>query len=173
MAINFNNQIKDQIQDIITNIKSQSRQGKFVSNEHMHLTLEFLGEVSEDKIETIKNIMDKISTQAFSLQLCNLGYFQRSEGNIYWIGIEENQNLLDTQSQIHNMLMKDGFELESRAYKPHLTIGRRVLMDDDFNPNKYLDTLEKLKINIDSIDLMKSEQLKGKLTYTVIYAIRF
>lgn len=170
IAINFNNQIKDQIQDIITNVKSSSTQGKFVSNEHMHLTLEFIGEVSEDKVVIIKNALNNISTKTFSLQLSNLGYFKRGEGNIYWIGIEENQNLLEAQSQIHNMLLKEGFELESREYKPHLTIGRKVLTDKDFNPDIFLDTLKELKINVDSIDLMKSEQIKGKLTYSVIYS---
>ena len=51
IAINFEGNTKNEIQENIKEVKRYSTQGKFVSNEHMHLTLEFLGEIPTDKVE--------------------------------------------------------------------------------------------------------------------------
>lgn len=169
IAINFTDEIKDKIQDVITKLKACSTQGRFVKNEHMHITLEFLGDVEENKLNTIQNIMGQISITPFSLKLCHLGHFARREGDIYWIGIEENPKLLNVHSQIHKMLKKEGFTVEDREYKPHLTIGRKILIEKDFNLYNLQDDLEGLEIIVDKIDLLESKQVKGELIHKVIY----
>ena len=169
IAINFEEDIKERIQDIIKELKKSSLQGTYVNKEHIHLTLEFLGEVPEDKANIIKNVIDQVSTIPFILQLEGIGFFKRREGDIYWIGIEENEELLKIRSQLHDRLIREGFQLENREYKPHLTIGRKILMDEAFNQEILLETIDQLKINIDKIELMKSEHINGKLTHSVIY----
>lgn len=49
IAINFGEKLKNAVQDIIQDIKKHSKKGRFVKNEHMHLTLEFLGEIPPQK----------------------------------------------------------------------------------------------------------------------------
>lgn len=170
IAINFEEHIKNPLQDIITELKKSSIQGKFVNKENMHLTLEFLGEINDNKVEAIKNAMDQISTKSFSMELSGIGYFKRREGNIYWVGVKENDILYKTQAELHNMLLGKGFDLEDRQYKPHLTLGRKVKMDETFNSETLLNDIEQLTINVDKIDLMKSENINGKLIYSVIYS---
>lgn len=170
IAINLDENIKNKIEDISLELKKSSTQGRFVNKEHMHLTLEFLGETPDDKVQLIKDVMDKVATKPFSMELSRIGYFKRREGNIYWIGVKENEMLLQIQAELHSMLLRQGFDLENREYKPHLTLGRKVKLDGTFNSEKISKNIEGTVINVDKIDLMKSENINGKLAYTVIYS---
>lgn len=172
VAINFDESTKNKVQEIIKELKKVSVQGKFISNEHMHLTLEFLGEIQTDKVVMIKDAMDQVASDIFSMELTRVGYFKRREGDIYWLGIEENKYLLKTQAILHEQLIKQGFELESRVYKPHLTIGRKVKMEESFNIDEFSKSIDKISTNIDKIDLMKSEQINGKLVHSIVYTKR-
>lgn len=169
IAINFEEHIKDKLIDLLEEIKEFSSQGKFVNKEHMHLTLEFLGEVDSDKISLIKEAMEKITTNPFTMELSEIGYFKRNDGYIYWIGIKDESVLLKLQSKLHDELLNKGFSLETRKYTPHLTIGRKVIMNETFNPDNFLNSIEALKIKIDKIHLMKSENLNGKLLHSIIH----
>lgn len=172
VAINFDESIKNKIQKIIMELKKYSTQGKFITNEHMHLTLEFLGEIPDDKIVIIKDSMDQVSSEIFTMKLTGVGFFKRSEGDICWLGIEENVLLLKTQAKLHEQLIKQGFKLENRAYKPHLTIGRKVKMEEDFSLDNFSKSIRNININIEMIDLMKSEQINGKLVHSIVYSKR-
>lgn len=170
IAINFEESVKDAVQDIIEDIKRYSKQGKFVNNEYMHLTLEFLGEIPPEKVNMIREAMDQLTEERFILELSKIGYFKRREGNIYWIGFNESTSLYNIQKELHNLLLEKGFELENREYKPHLTIGRKVLMNKDFNQDLFLNSLKEITIPVYKIDLMKSEHINGTLKHTVIYS---
>ncbi|HZK56713.1 MAG TPA: RNA 2',3'-cyclic phosphodiesterase [Clostridia bacterium] len=173
IAINLEEKLKNSIQNIIQDIKKHSQKGRFVKNEHIHLTLEFLGEIPVGEVDLIEEAMEQVSCRAFTLEPSEIGRFKRRGGDIYWIGLKKNQSLFKMQKELHNLLLKKGFELESRKYNPHLTIGRRVVMDGDFDPGKYIEQLKELNITVDKIDLMKSEHINGKLKHTVIFSRTF
>jgi len=170
ISLNFKDEVKDQINEIINRVKSNSIQGKFVNEEHIHLTLEFLGEIEKNRLSLIKQIMDELEFRAFTLSLSKVGYFKRPEGNIYWLGVENNDTLFSMQKQLHQSLVDKGFELEDREYKPHITLGRKVRLKESFNSNEVSDILKKIKIDIDKVDLMKSEFINGKLIHSLIYS---
>lgn len=170
IAINFEERVKKQISNLIDELRKTSTQGKFVNEEHMHLTLEFLGEIEKDKVDIIKTVLNSINISAFTIELSNIGYFKRREGNIYWLGIKENKSLLELQSNIHKSLTEHGFTLEDRPYKPHITLGRKVIMNEDFNPNSLTSFVNDINIKVNSVELMKSENMKGKLMYTITYS---
>ena len=53
--------------------------------------------------------------------------------------------------------------MDGRKYSPHITLGREVVTDT--RPWR----IEPFGETISTIDLMKSERINGKLTYTAIY----
>lgn len=112
IAINFEDQIKEKIQEIINELEKSSIQGRFVSKDHLHLTLEFLGEIPDERVDVIKKIMDEANLNPFTLKLSGVGYFKRPQGNIYWLGLEENQNLMDTKKQFINSLQTKDLNLK-------------------------------------------------------------
>ncbi|NLL00008.1 MAG: RNA 2',3'-cyclic phosphodiesterase [Clostridiales bacterium] len=170
IALNFYNEVKAQIIDVINKVKANSIQGNFVNEEHIHLTVEFLGEIQNNKLDLIKEMMDELESGAFTIRLSKIGYFKRREGNIYWLGIEDNDTLFKINSKIHQSLIDKGFVLEDREYKPHITIGRKVILKDSFNTNELDDIVDKIEIEINNVDLMKSEFVNGKLIYSILYS---
>lgn len=119
----------------------------------------------------IKETMDELEFGAFTFSLTKVGYFKRREGNIYWIGIEDNDTLFNIQKKLHQSLIDKGFELEDREYRPHITIGRKVKLKDSFNTNELDDIVGKIKIDINKVDLMKSEFVNGRLIHSVMYSL--
>lgn len=170
IAINFEKSVREKIQEISDELKKYSSQGRFVSQDNLHLTLEFLGEISEKRIVAIQKVMDKLNFKPFDFRLSKIGYFKRPQGNIYWLGIEDNEVLMNLQRTIHKLLGEEGFKLEDRPYKPHITLGRKVKLKGSFNYSSLDDRIKDIVISVDKIDLMKSETIKGKLIYSTLYS---
>ena len=168
ISINFEEKVKNEIQDVINEMKKYTIQGKFVNIDHMHLTLEFLGEIPPEKVHKIKEVIDEVHFEPFTMNLTKVGCFKRREGNIYWLGIEHNEMLIKIQSKLHELLIKQGFELEDRPYKAHVTVGRKVRLQDDADVQRLSNSINNISINVDKIDLMKSEHINGKLVYSII-----
>lgn len=167
IAINFNDQIKNKLYEIMLRLKNASSRGNFTRRENFHLTLVFIGETT--KINKVKQAMDRISVEPFDLALDEFGNFQRLGGDIYWIGVEQNTNLFAIYSLLCRELNRGGFAIENRNFKPHLTLGREVMLDRNFDKSEFSREIPSITMEVSKISLMKSERINGKLTYTEIY----
>ena len=168
IAINFEENIKNKIEELINNVRPLISKGRFVNKNHIHLTLEFLGETDESRIQDIKSSMDRINYSSFNLQLEKLGSFKKRNGDIFWLGIKNNNILLRLQNEIHRYLIIKDFKLENRKYTPHITVGRDI-KSDNFDFNIFSEYIENLNIKVSSIDLMESKYIDKKLVHTIIY----
>lgn len=167
IAINFSEEINISLEKIIQGLKGFARQGNFTRRENLHLTLAFIGETT--KIAAVKKALDGVSAPKFKLILGGLGKFHRDGGDIYWLGVEQNAVLSALYSQIWDLLSDAGFSGDRREYKPHLTLGRQVLVRDDFREQAFARSIPELCMETSKISLMKSERIKGKLIYTEIH----
>lgn len=167
IAINFNNKIKDSLCDTIQRLKKHAVQGNFTRCENLHLTLAFIGETT--RVHTVKQTIDQVSAQTFELSFSGLGKFRRDGGDIYWIGVEKNIELSTINKQLCSGLLISGFPIENREFKPHLTLGRKVILDNSFDKNEFLKTILQMSMTVVKISLMKSERINGELTYTEIF----
>jgi len=96
---------------------------------NVHLTLHFLGDLEEDRLEDVgRTVRDAAAAHTpLSLNLSNLGCFPNTRrARIVWVGLTGDiDHLVSLQSDLGDRLNKGvGFEPESRTYSPHLTIGR-------------------------------------------------
>ncbi|NMA67956.1 MAG: hypothetical protein GX958_00840 [Desulfitobacterium sp.] len=74
------------------------------------------------------------------------------------------------QKELHQLLLERDFELEDRKYRPHITLGRKVRLRETFNPQELKESIAEIQIPVNSIELMKSEHISGKLVYTEIFS---
>jgi len=167
IAINFNDEIKDDLCNAIQGLKTNSYKGNFTKRENLHLTLVFIGESS--RVDDITKAMNKVDEGTFEISIGGLGKFRRNGGDIYWIGVENNSSLTRVYSKLYEELKVAGFQLEDREYTPHLTLGREVVINDSFDRKAFEDTIPKMKLTVYKISLMKSARIDGRLTYTPIY----
>lgn len=101
---------------------------KWVHPEDYHLTFAFLGSADQVKLEkAVENVRKGlIGFSSFSLKISSYGTFGRSDSpRIFWIGVEEEPRLHQLQQIIHKACNEAGFELETRPFRPHITIARK------------------------------------------------
>ena len=166
IAINFPDEIKAAIAQVRDGIKKAALRGNFTLDANLHLTLVFLGECDPRQVQAVKSVMEETRFSSFPLMIETVGYFKRNGGNTWWIGLKENIPLADLQSDLSGRLQQKGFLIESRKYTPHVTIGREVKLPAGFvHPEA-----PQVSFDVTSIELMKSEHINGKLTYTPIYS---
>ena len=161
VAINFNTETRSRLNALRDELRSQSARGNFTLDENLHLTLAFIGECSPKKIDKIKAILETVTFEPFEAVVDRLGTF--SHGTLWWVGLREDKPLMNLQHEIEHKLALCGFEMDGRKYNPHITLGREVVTD--IKPWE----IEPFGETISTIDLMKSERINGKLTYTSIY----
>ena len=163
IAINFNNETKTGLVAIRDELRSRSARGNFSLSENLHLTLAFLGECDAKQTAVAKAAIDAINFEPFDIMIERIGRFKRDGGDIWWAGVKESKALLDLQRDLTDKLIAAGFELEKRKYSPHITLGREVVTEAvPWQIKPFGETAHK-------IDLMKSERISVKLTYTSIY----
>jgi len=81
IAVDMNDaSIIGKIEKIIDHLKSFNVKMKFVETENLHITLRFLGEISESDVKVIKeNIIDKLKCSPFNMTLKGVGAFPSTE----------------------------------------------------------------------------------------------
>jgi len=90
-----------------------------------HLTLAFLGEVSERHLQDLVDVGRTVRTPSFRLELESVGVFSsRGRPRVLWAGVRKEEKLLALQRVLSRELRQAGFELEQRKFHPHLTLGR-------------------------------------------------
>ena len=128
IAIELSPQIRDTLAQIQSHLKYAAADVKWVEKDNIHLTLKFLGEIAEEKAEKIKAILDEIGSQIrpFEISLKEIGVFPKIEyPRIIWVGIDKGAlEAKELAERIDGELSKIGFQLESRPFASHLTIGR-------------------------------------------------
>lgn len=169
LAVNFDNQTKGELRGIAERLAVQSVSGNFTAKENFHITLVFIGETDEKRIPLITGVMDTVASKSFSLELGGLGKFGREGGDIFWYGVQLNPTLRELNAFISENLRSCGFNIESRKYTPHITLGREVVMSPGFNKTEFDRTLPRLTVPVSRISLMKSERVRGAIRYVEIY----
>lgn len=128
IAIELAPHIKVGIEDIQNKLKSSASDVRWVRPGGIHLTLKFLGNIEEESIAEISDIIEQCSTDAtsFTLKVCSLGAFPNEKNpKVIWVGAEDSSGTLGKlQRSLEKRLAGIGFKTEKRAFSPHLTLGR-------------------------------------------------
>ena len=112
--------------------------GKIIELENLHLTLKFLRELSEEKIEEIMKRLNEINFSKFEAVVESIGFFSKDFIRIIWLhvsGCDEIQKAIDEK-------LKDLFEKEKR-FMSHLTIARIKSVKDK---NNFVKIIKEIKI---------------------------
>lgn len=168
LAVLLKEDIKDKLCDVTARLKEASMQGNFSPRENLHITLAFLGETN--RLTDIRQVMDSVTEQAFPIEIEKLGSFRRDGGDIFWAGVKYNSALKRIQAKLSDSLREKGFVLEEREYRPHLTLGRRIVMNPAFDSKTFIRSMPRMDMQAERISLMKSERRSGRMVYTEIYA---
>ncbi len=117
--------IPDNVKNIITERYSGIQRVKWMDRENLHITLEFLGDISSDDYYKIIEVLKEISFNSFNLSLKDIGTFsKRGKIGTVWVGLNDNTHLIELNSIIKNRLNRAGLHIKTGHYRPHITIAR-------------------------------------------------
>ena len=103
---------------------------RWVNPEGIHLTLKFLGATEAGRVDALLAALRAAAAAGdqmpFPLHLDGLGVFpNRREPRVIWAGVGGDlDSLTKTQRRVEQAIIRLGFPQESRAFRPHLTLGR-------------------------------------------------
>jgi RNA 2',3'-cyclic 3'-phosphodiesterase len=127
IAVELDETIKDRIEAAQKLFKNLGGKVGWCNRGQMHLTLKFLGEVSDDLIpkavEALKAAVAE--TAPFEMTVEGLGAFPPSgQPRVLWVGVRKCPPLFELQERIEKQFNPLGFPREDRGFSPHLTLGR-------------------------------------------------
>ena len=167
IAVDLPEEIKREIRKIQKQLPEFK--GKLTEEKNLHLTLKFLGEIDEKKIEEIKRRLEEIKEIRFEAEIDSLGVFNEDFIKIIWLHLDGCEKL---QKEVDEKL-KDLFPKEKR-FMSHLTIARvKNIKDKD----SFLKKFSRIKINpliftVESFKLKKSVLTATKPIYEDLLEIK-
>ena len=151
---------------------------RWTKKENLHITLMFLGYLSDEELLGVLKITKEVALrhQSFSISLKKILYGppKKMPPRMVWTEGEKSEEFaalrddleksLTTSEQVH-------FSPEERAFSPHITLGRikawefrqidpeeRPIVDEEIN----------LSFEVNSIEVMESELKRGGPEYTIL-----
>ncbi|OLS23719.1 MAG: RNA 2',3'-cyclic phosphodiesterase [Candidatus Heimdallarchaeota archaeon LC_3] len=139
---------------------------KYPSEDHMHITLKFLGDTDVNLIDNIIEVLETITFEPFNIQFDHVGAFPNNHRpRVLWIGISEgSDNLKLLVKQISDKLEELDIKREKREFNAHLTLARTKRpiqkpmeeLSQFFLKKIEIDDLSKFTSNVTKIFLKKS-----------------
>jgi len=125
VALDLDPQIRDAIASFMNEVRRLAADVRWVQPESLHVTLKFIGERPDAKVNDIENALRGISAKAFQLSFRGSGFFpSEKSARVFWIGIEADAALAELAAKVEPSLVPLGIEAEKRAFNPHLTLAR-------------------------------------------------
>ena len=144
------------VQELIGKVKFT---GKLTELENLHLTLKFLGEIDDEKLERVKTALKKIEFKPMKLKLGKVGTFSvRGKPSIVWIKVE-GKAIYDLQKAIDGVLSRE-FKPEER-FMGHLTVARVKYVKDKKGFLEHINSIKCKPVAFDCLNFkLKKSDLK-------------
>jgi 2'-5' RNA ligase len=125
IALDIDDAIRSRITRFLDGVREFAPDARWVQPESLHITLKFIGEQSENKLENIQRTLETVSAKRFDMNIRGYGFFPGvHKPRLFWIGIEAGDELALLASTIDEKLAAFGIPKEEHAFSPHLTLAR-------------------------------------------------
>jgi len=129
IALELSPQLREGLAGLMKDLKGpRGIKGKWVPPENIHLTIRFLGEISQEQVEAVGNLLEEGARGrgVFTLSLVGLGAFPNTfRPRVLWVGVKKGTEPLERlHNRLEEGLFRLGFPPDDKAFKPHLTLAR-------------------------------------------------
>ena len=112
------------IRDLLIDAMDDSADFRWQTEEQLHLTLRFIGEVERPVANDIADALSTIRSEQFELRVSGVGRFEQRSGGALWAGIEPKAPVAALAAKVERLCQQVGLEPERRAFHPHITLAR-------------------------------------------------
>ncbi len=128
VAVDIPHDIRESLGALIRELQDQMSGVRWVRPEGIHLTLRFLGEVAEERLETLRGSLRRAAAAVtiFGVEVAGAGTFPPGgRPRVVCVSLREGTGTLSLlQAGIERAVREAGFPAEGRPFRPHLTLGR-------------------------------------------------
>ncbi len=171
ISIDLPDNVKKEMDRVSDRIRgSKLVQGSFVQRKNLHLTLKFLGELSEEQINEVKKCLSEIILGRFDCNTGNVGVFPAPE-YVKTIWIEVNgDGVMHLKGLVDNKLNHLGIKADDKEFASHITLARIRGVKEKDSFMKILGELgmKKMTFPIETFHLIKSELTREGPIYKVL-----
>ena len=178
IAIDCPCEIQHSIQKIQRHFMPHKDAWRWVLPENIHLTLQFLGNISTDSVQALSKAMAFAveGQEAFSLSIRGLGCFPHPyRPQVLWMGIDDPSLILPAiHRRLTQALSPLGFHLDFKYFRPHLTLARTRKRIDGTALQSILDMYQARRfgaIVVDQIHLYQSRLHHSGATHVILSSV--
>lgn len=128
IAIELPDPIREALGHLSRRMRNTGANASWVRPENIHLTLRFLGEISEHDVNRIgeRLALDYQAIDPFTLTISGTGVFPNPrKPSVIWVGAEPLEGpLATTQAIAESAAQAIGLPPETKPFRPHLTLAR-------------------------------------------------
>ncbi len=140
-----NHEVRNQLVDIQAEF-GLSKLGRLVPAHNLHITLQFLGDVTIAEVDPTKRFVNDLQFSPFSIEFDCVGSWPRNE--VAWVGSKMPCQQLDGLVATIRGGLSDGSR-KARKFVPHITLARKVR-------RKLHQPIKPLHWPVDRVDLIRS-----------------
>lgn len=95
---------------------------RLVRPELVHITIKFLGDVPQEKVGSVAEVLGRVKVASFPVQVTGMGAFPGRAVRVVWLGLKG--DFQELYQKVEQALSPLGFAPEERGFSPHVTLGR-------------------------------------------------
>lgn len=179
VGITIPKKLRARIHRAVRELRDDGLPVRWIDPDNFHITLKFLGEVRPEAVPDIQTALGRVgrSTSAFTTAFNGFGAFPTvRRPNVLWMGVDPIPEFRCMKQDLEWSLSEVGFDTETRAFRPHVTLGR-AREEGGAGAFRDLDTrLSAIsfsdEIRVHAVDLMRSQQSTTGASYSVVSTTR-
>ena len=173
IAINFPDALRDSLHAAMEPLRAAGPAARWVDRDRLHLTVKFLGDQPETAVAPLLRALEEVAARydPIPLEVRGLGAFPNLRApRVVWVGVHADPKLELLQHDIERACELLGHEVEGRAYRPHVTVGR--VEPREIDAARLAAAARTVDFRADamaeSVDLMVSETVDRRPRYRVV-----
>ena len=138
---------------------------KWMDVKNLHITLNFLGELTESKVVEVEQIMENVALghAKFDLRLSKF----LSKRHMLWLLVESSQSLRDLKRDLSEKFKEKRIgKRERRSYSPHIMIAQTK--NEQRKMKHKPENFGPIELEVTSVNLYESKLTPGSATHTLI-----
>ena len=175
IALNLPKKARQRIHRATRGLREGELPVRWVDVDNYHVTLKFLGEVRPDRVARVQDALTRVaaSTQPFTAALGGFGAFPTiRKPRVVWLGVNATPELRCLKQDLEWTLSEVGFDPETRAFHPHVTLGRAAATDGAGAFRGLDETMAGMQfgceVTVRTLDLMRSHVSRDGARYSVL-----
>jgi len=131
-------ELNEDVADAVSRLQAALPCGRAVPRENLHLTLLFLGDQSEERLEDLHFGLEKITSLPFELRVAGLGSFGGTQPRTVFADVAADPLLNTLHDKTVSAARRAGVRVERRRFHPHITVARLGRYDAGAKLETYL-----------------------------------